>query len=131
MRNWRKMTWALWIWSALIVVWIVSGTNAADCGSQPGDTFLTAREAQAACEAGTGIGAAIVLFIGFCGFVFLSLIWFMTRPKEKAPPTTSAPAGFYADPQGTGAERYWDGIRWTEQLRHAAPVGPPPPPASA
>ena len=37
---------------------------------------------QDACEAGTGIGVLLVLFIGFIGFVFLSLIWFMTKPKE-------------------------------------------------
>jgi hypothetical protein len=85
---------------------------------------LSASDAQSACEAGTGIGAAIVLFIGFCGFVFFSLIWFMTRPKQKAPAVTpnAAPAGFYADPRGSGGERYWDGGSWTEQVRAGAPA---------
>ena len=121
MRHWRKMTWALWIWSGLILVWAIGGGASAanECAGQTGDMFLSADEARSACEAGAGIGVAIILFIGFVGFVFLSLIWFMTRPKETAPvvAATAAPAGFYVDPNGSGAERFWDGARWTEQLR--------------
>ena len=81
MRKWRKMTWVLVAWSALIVVWMVGGANAADCGSQTGDSFISDQTAQDACAAGAGIGVAIVALIGFFGFVFFSLIWFMTRPK--------------------------------------------------
>ena len=32
-----------------------------------------------------------------------------------------APAGWYADPQGGGGRRYWDGTRWTEQTQPAQP----------
>lgn len=64
------MTWVLWIWSIIIVIWMVAGGVNADCGGE------------SACQAGTGIGIAIIALIGFFGFAFLSIIWFMTRPKE-------------------------------------------------
>jgi hypothetical protein len=83
--HWRKMTWALIIWCAVILIWaIAGGTNAANnCAHQTGDQYLSTHAAQTACNAGAGIGVAAVLAIGFFGFVFLSLIWFMTRPKGR------------------------------------------------
>lgn len=76
-RKWRKMTWVLWIWCLLILAWAIGGADAADCGSEVDEL------SQSACEAGAGIGVALVLFIGFIGFVFLGFIWFMTRPKHR------------------------------------------------
>lgn len=61
------MTWALIVWSALILLWAITGAAGNDCASEA--TQLD-REA---CEAGTGIGVALILFIGFIGFVFFSL----------------------------------------------------------
>jgi K+ transporter len=48
--KWRKMTWALLLWGALIGLWIVSGT------------FVLA------------------LLAGALGLIVLSVIWFMTMP---------------------------------------------------
>lgn len=137
MSKWRKMTWVLWIWSALILVWAIGGggSAASDCTRETGTEFISASTAQDACTAGAGIAIAFILFIGFVGFVFFSLIWFMTRPKEKAQPVTptAAPPGFYDDPQGSGMERYWDGTAWTQQTRArgVASMPPPPPPVTA
>ncbi len=75
----RKMTWALIAWSVLILVWAIAGGG--DANSECRADAVTQLERDA-CDAGTGIGVAIVLVIGFCGFVVLSLIWFMTRPRE-------------------------------------------------
>jgi hypothetical protein len=50
-RYWRKMTWALLIWSAAIVVFMVVG--------------------------GFGISA---VGIGLLGWIVLGILWFMTRP---------------------------------------------------
>ncbi|HEX5984357.1 MAG TPA: hypothetical protein VFY69_09135 [Solirubrobacterales bacterium] len=75
--RWRKMTWVLIVWSALILFWAVAGAAGNDCGSE------TTQLNQEACEAGTGIGVALIFFIGFIGFVFFSLIWFMTRPRGR------------------------------------------------
>ena len=89
MKRWRKSTWALLIWCALILVWAIGGGAAAadECANEPGSTFLSARDAQEACEAGAGIGVAIILFIGFIGFCFFSLIWLMTRSSKRDCPT--------------------------------------------
>lgn len=78
MRRWRKMTWIIWIWCVAIIVWAVAGGSSAakSCHGQY----------QSACQAGTGIGIALILVIGFIGFVFLSLIWLMTRPKGRTCP---------------------------------------------
>lgn len=89
MRNWRKMTWVILIWCALIVVWAIAGgasgnhQSVQQCVSQG---ILSRQECQNAADAGTGIGVALILFIGFIGFVFLSLIWFMTgRGRRDCP----------------------------------------------
>ena len=40
------------------------------------------------------------------------------------------PAGWYPDPAGSGGERYWDGIAWSQATRdpHLAPPPPQPQP---
>ncbi len=38
------------------------------------------------------------------------------------------PAGWYPDPANGSAERYWDGITWTENVRPESQVIPPPVP---
>lgn len=81
MRKWRKMTWVILIWCALILVWAIAGGASGNHQSVQqcmSGGFLTQQQCQNAADAGTGIGVAIILFIGFVGFVFLSLIWFMT-----------------------------------------------------
>lgn len=147
--RWRKATWALVIWSAIILIWAIGGGSSAahDCAKQA--TELD----QSACQAGTGIGVALILTLGFFGFVLLSLVWLMSRPKARPCPRcgsdvkkgvlvcpscsfdfaslgqpvaaqsspTQPPAGWYADPatvDGT-MSRYWDGSRWTDDVRAA------------
>ena len=78
--HWRKMTWVLIIWTALILVWMIAGAAGNDCASE------TSEAAESGCEAGTGIGVALIGVLGFMGFVFLSLIWFMTRPRGRECP---------------------------------------------
>lgn len=82
MRRWRKMTWVVLIWCVLIVAWAVAGGGSAanECANE---TDALSRDA---CEAGAGIGIMLIFLIGFFGFVFLSLIWFMTRPRTRACP---------------------------------------------
>ena len=112
--HWRKMTWVLIGWSLLIVIWAIGGGSSTNCGSKPSQLQ---REA---CESGTGIGVAIVLVFGFLGFVFLSLIWFMTRPKGRTCPACG--------------EHVKKGRTTCPQCGHdfaaAAMMSPPPPPAA-
>jgi hypothetical protein len=71
------MTWVLLIWSTIFLVWAIAGAGSADCGSEA--TELD----RSACEAGTGLGVAVIFVFWFVGFVALSLIWLMTRPKGR------------------------------------------------
>lgn len=80
--RWRKATWALVIWCLVILVWAIAGgaSGAEECGERANELR------QSACEAGTGIGVALILLVGFFGFIFFSLIWVMSRPKNRQCP---------------------------------------------
>ncbi len=78
--HWRKMTWVLIIWTLIFTIWVIGGVNSTHCDRYASDLN------QNACQAGTGIGVGIVIFLWFLGFVVLSLIWFMTRPKGRECP---------------------------------------------
>ncbi len=41
-------------------------------------------------------------------------------------PSDYRPAGWYVDPHGRGGLRWWDGIRWTEDMADARSAGPVP-----
>jgi hypothetical protein len=69
------MTWAIVLFSALMLIWMVAGGNAANCDQ------YTDSASQAGCQAGTGIGIAMLMVLWFFGFIVLSILWFMTRPK--------------------------------------------------
>ena len=57
----------------------------------------------------------------------------MSNPYEPAPSTpeptppaaATPPAGWYADPSGTGGMRWWDGTVWTENVHPPTPPAPP------
>ena len=81
MPRWRKATWALVLFSGLMLVWIVAGVG----GLSDNCAGLTGQELDL-CEAGTviggGIGVTFLVVIWFIGFIVLGLIWMMSRPKE-------------------------------------------------
>jgi lysylphosphatidylglycerol synthetase-like protein (DUF2156 family) len=83
------MTWVLVIWCVLILVWAIAGgasaahKTPAECAHE---VLLSVKACEEARNAGTGLGVALILLIGFVGFVFFSLIWFMTRPKGRECP---------------------------------------------
>jgi hypothetical protein len=84
--KWRKMTWALIVWTVLIGVWMIAGASDASGVSEEckRDVTLGAKLCNDAQDAGTAIGVTLVGFLGFLGFVVLSLIWLMSRPKREA-----------------------------------------------
>jgi len=45
-----------------------------------------------------------------------------------APLAPGVPAGWYPDPLGLGAARYWDGSSWSGRYRDAPPPEPLPEP---
>jgi hypothetical protein len=80
MPHWRKMTWAIVIWTVWSVFWVATGVGAVSnsCAGKVGTDLSTC---QAATAAGGGIGVTFIFFIWFIVFVVLSIIWFMTRGR--------------------------------------------------
>ncbi len=81
MPKWRKMTWAILIWTALFIAWAAAGTSAVgnNCVGLSGTALSNC---QAATAVGGGIGLALIFMLWFIGFVVLAIIWFMSRPKS-------------------------------------------------
>jgi hypothetical protein len=90
------MTWAIVIFSALMLIWIIAGVASnpsvsdaeiADCTEGGFFTEAECRDTlEAAGDVGTGIGVGIIVFLWIIGFLFLSIIWFMTRPHRRLCP---------------------------------------------
>jgi Protein of unknown function (DUF2510) len=51
--------------------------------------------------------------------------WLSLQSKGPAAMGAYSPPGWYPDPVGTGMQRYWDGIAWTD-----VKVAPAPPPTA-
>jgi hypothetical protein len=81
--HWRKMTWAILIFTALMAIWAIAGAGSADnhayCLRHHG--VLTVQECEDARNTGTGIGVFLLFLLWMTGFIILSIIWFMTRPR--------------------------------------------------
>lgn len=101
------MTWVLWAWVTLTVLFIVLINTVpnedellADCRTNSASTAE-----QAGCELGTeiaaGVWTAVGVVVGFMGFIVLALIWFMTRPKEPEIVYVQAPAAWPPPPPPT------------------------------
>ena len=69
----RKITWAIWAWTILIVVCIVA---------LDGDPIIKLVSELSGVEAAAK-GIVTFGFLWFIGFIILAIIWFMTRPSPK------------------------------------------------
>lgn len=88
------------------------------------------------CTCGREYNAEALVRCPACGKLTREL--FMSNPQVQQSATGStsqfeiAP-GWYPDPNGMPADRYWDGTQWGDQTRPQAPrpTPPPPPPRTA
>jgi hypothetical protein len=85
LRRVRKMTYAIWACVILIATWIAVGSanihnETAKCVHEGVLDHTTCANA---VGAGSGIAIFAILVVGFMGFVVLSLVWFMTRPRRR------------------------------------------------
>ncbi len=88
--GWRKMTYVLWAWTIIFGIWIIAGSSSGvsqankDCATNHG--VLSVQACQDASHAGTAIGAFLIFLLWLIGFLVLSIVWFMTRPKGRECP---------------------------------------------
>jgi hypothetical protein len=127
MRGWRKMTWAIVIWTAIFVVWIATGVGAVSnqCPGLTGDELASC---QAATAIGGGIGVTFLFMLWFIGFIVLAIIWFMTRPKHNV--TVYGPLGQQVTVSESEARKRVEKQGWTYQPSPGGgtpPAQPPPP----
>ena len=90
--HFRKMTWVLLLWTTVMLAWAIGGGTSAAQNSESycathTDAYFTQQDCLGASHAGTAIGVALIILLWFLGFVVLSLVWFMTRPKGRECPT--------------------------------------------
>lgn len=85
MARWRKMTWAIWAWSLLCLVWLITGI-AAVSSTKRHCNGLSQSACQAATNVGAGIGVTFIVIVWLLVFLVLSLIWFMSRPRPRTCP---------------------------------------------
>jgi zinc ribbon protein len=81
--RWRKATWAIVVFSVLMLIWVIAaGSASANCSAE--------QQYRGACKAGEtvgrGIGVTLVVVLWVIGFIVLSLIWLMSRPKHRMCP---------------------------------------------
>lgn len=110
--RWRKMTWVIVIWTAIFVVWIVSGAGAVSnqCAGLAGDELANC---QAATAIGGGLGVTFIAFLWFVGFIVLAIVWFMSRPRHTV--TVYGPQGQQVAVSEAEARRRVEKQGWTYQ----------------
>lgn len=80
MRHWRKMTWAIWVWTILCAAWVAAGfTSKASCSG------LSASNCSSIKGVADGIAITFQVIVWLIVFLVLTLIWFMSRPKRNCP----------------------------------------------
>ncbi len=84
-KQWRKMTWVLVIWCVGITAWMIGGAASAQSKRRLylGKNFPDGKALPGRDRRRHRPGVAAVGVFGFFGFVALSLVWFMTRPKSE------------------------------------------------
>jgi len=102
MRRWRKMTWAIVIWTGLCFLWVFAGLSEASKVTGAGTT---------AYAAGVTIGVTFIIFVWFLVLIPLALIWFATRPKENV--VVYGPAGQQVTVSEKEARRRVEREGWT------------------
>jgi hypothetical protein len=120
MPRWRKATWALVIFSVLMLIWIATGIGAVsnECGGLTGTELETC---QAATAIGGGIGVTFLVVVWFIGFIVLGLIWLMSRPKDNV--VIYGPSGQQVTVSEKEAKRRVEKQGWTYQPPPVPPAG--------
>jgi hypothetical protein len=104
MRRWRKMTWAILIFTALMLLWAAgASSNSSQYGQNDYATGVAA------------LSVGLLFFIWLLGFMILAVIWFMTRPHPNV--TVYGPAGQQVMVSEKEARRRVEKQGWSYQPR--------------
>lgn len=76
--SWRPFTWVIVIINLLFVIGLISAIGSAECEAE--------EELRGACEAGTAIGAGVLIIFWFFVDAILGIIWLVTnRGRRQCP----------------------------------------------
>ncbi len=81
--KWRKMSWLIIVFTAVMAIWIVSAV-ASETGCPPDVANCAAY--QVGADIGTGVAVTLLFVIWLIGFFVLAVIWFMTRGRHRLCP---------------------------------------------
>ena len=89
--RWRKMTWVLNVWNVVFLVWVIgaiASRPSKNCATDPDvlKGIMSKHACETASNVGTGLGVTALIVFWFLGFIILSLIWLMSRPKHRLCP---------------------------------------------
>jgi hypothetical protein len=108
--RWRKATWALIIWTALMAVWLFYALANPATSEERYVPFVI-------------VFTAIALILcWFIGLVILALVWFMSRPKANTP--IYGPQGQWMRVTEKEAKRRVEKEGWTYQPPRLYPQQP-------
>jgi hypothetical protein len=77
--HWRKMTWVILIFNAIMLIWVIAG---AASGHPTNCNGLSTQTCNDAYNAGKGIGVGILIVLWALGDVILGTIWLVTRGRS-------------------------------------------------
>ena len=83
--RWRKMTWAIVIFTGLMFGWMASAGGTEVCNEYPVGS-VERQNCEVGEDTGTGIGVVLLGLIWFVGFLILSVIWLMTHGQKRLCP---------------------------------------------
>lgn len=81
--RWRPLTWVILLFNALMLLWLVTGINAAD---DAGKDCRGEELCENANDVGTALGAGFIVFLWMAGAVILGVIWLVTGRSGRRPP---------------------------------------------
>lgn len=83
------MTWVLVVFSLLMLIWAITGSSASQDEGAIRDCMeggLDRETCETFQDVGTGIGVTVIFILWFIGFLVLSLVWLMSRPRHRQCP---------------------------------------------
>ena len=86
--HWRKMSWVVLIFNALMVIWLITSLTATTKG---GCTGLTVSQCAGVADVAHGAVAVIQIVLWLIGDFILGIIWLVTKGNRRLCPACGLP----------------------------------------